>query len=412
MIFRVCRCLKKTVWHAPWEKLLDIEALILAGGTAMSQLELRIRSDKAVQWAFGHVPCASSSEVQKLLDRSTAVTVEALRQANGTLYQQHGQALSHDFSKWWLVLDIDLTGLITSQHAEGSTKGYFANQRGKRGRQLCRLLVTPYEEVLWQQLVSGNTLSLSMLKVALAGGQHHLRLSKSQRHQTVVRYDAGFGTDQNMNWMLSQGYQILGKMYSHTRVTKLRKSVSEWLPTPSSPGREIGLVTQPHRYGRLTRQFIVKTPKKSPRKGWEYGALVTTLSEYSPQELVEWYDERGGGIETDFRSDRQGLGIAKRHKQGMAAQQMLIHLAERAHNCLVWTAHQLGLPFSEYGMLRLVRDVLHVDGYLIIQQGQPCEIGFNRHHPLAYALRDSFNRVFGGTPSLTLWEPEEPLHAD
>ena len=378
----------------------------------MSQREMRIRSDKAVQWAFGHAPCASSSEIQKLLDRSTAATVEALQQANGALYQQHGRALSHDFSKWWLILDIDLTGLITSQHAEGSTKGYFANQRGKRGRQLCRLMVTPYEEVLWQQLVSGNTLSLSMLKAALAGGQKHLHLSRSQRQQTIVRYDAGFGTDQNINWMLTQGYQILGKVYSHTRVTTLRKSVGEWLPSPSSTGREIALVKHPHRYARRTRQMIVKTPKKAPNTGYEYGALVTTLSESesSLQEVVDWYDERGGGIETDFRSDRQGLGIAKRHKHDMAAQQMLIHLAERAHNCLIWTTQHLGQPFSEYGMLRLVRDVLHVDGYLIIHQGQPCEIGLNRYHPLAYALRDSFNHVFGGAPSLTLWEPEEPVH--
>lgn len=402
------------MWHAPWQKLLDVEALILAGGTAMSQLEFRVRSDKAVQWAFGHVPCASSSEVQKLLDRSTAVTVEALQHANGTLYQQHGQACSHDFSKWWLILDVDLTGLITSQSAEGSTKGYFANQRGKRGRQLCRLLVTPYEEVLWQQLVAGKTLSLSMLKAAIAGGQRHLQLSKSQRQHTVVRYDAGFGTDENINWLLHHDYQILGKVYAHTRVTKLRQSVGEWLPTLSSPGREMALVTQPHRYARRTRQVIVRTPKKAPNTGWEYGALVTTLSdaEYSLQDLVDWYDERGGGIETDFRSDRQGLGIAKRHKHGMAAQQMLMHLAERAHNCLVWTAQQLGPPFSEYGMLRLVRDVLHVDGYVIIHQGQLCEIGLNRHHPLAHALRNSFNRVFGGTPSVTLWEPEEPVYED
>jgi hypothetical protein len=408
MIFKACHYRKKTVWHEPWEKVLDVEALILAGGTAMNQLEMRIRPDKAVQWAFGHYPCASSSEVQKLLDRSTTVTVEALQKANGCLYQQYGQARQHNFSKGRLVLDVDLTGLITSQYAEGSTKGYFAKKRGTRGRQLCRLLATPYKEVLWQQLVAGNTLSLSMLKAAIAGGQRYLQLSRSQRQQTLLRWDAGFGTDQNINWMLQQQYQILGKVYSHTRVTKLRQSLGEWLPTPSSAGREVALVTPPHRYARRTRQMIVKTPKKAPSKGWEYGALVTTLSEYSVQEVVDLYDDRGGGIETDFRSDRQGLGIAKRQKHGMAAQQMLIHLAERAHNCLVWTAQQLGAPFSQYGMLRLVRDVLQVDGYLIIDQGQPCEIGLNRYHPLAYTLQSRFNRLFLGHPAITLWEPEEP----
>ena len=125
--------------------------------------------------------------------------------------------------------------------------------------------------------------------------------------------------------------------------------------------------------------------------------------------MVKLYDKRGGGIETDFRSDRQGLGIAKRHKQGMAAQQMLIHLAERAHNCVMWTAQQLGPPFSHYGMLRLVRDALHVEGYVLVQDGHIRTIGVNRHHPLAYAVRDGFQPLFSGELEMTLWEPEESV---
>jgi hypothetical protein len=410
MISNVCRCLKKTIWHAPWEKLLDAEILILAGGTAMNQLEMRLRADKAVQRAFGHCPCASSSEVQRLLDGSCAETVLALQEANGRLYRQHGLALQHNFSETWLILDIDLTGLITSQDAEGSTKGYFANQRGKRGRQLCRVLATPYQEVVWQSLVPGNTLSKAMLKPAMTGGQQRLQLSKAQRKQTLVRWDAGFGTDENINWLLYHHYQILGKVYAHRRVTKLRQSIGEWIPTPSSPGREVAVVRQPHRYGRKTRQFIIRTPKPSAQPPWKYGALVTTLGEeYSLHEVVDLYDKRGGGIETDFRSDRQGLGIAKRHKQGMAAQQMLIHLAERAHNCLLWTAQQLGPPFSHYGMLRLVRDAFHVEGYVLVQHGHIQAIGVNRHHPLAYAVCDGFQSLFSGELEMTLWEPEESV---
>jgi hypothetical protein len=410
MISRACRYLKKTLWHAPWEKLLDAEILILAGGTAMNQLELRLHPDKALQRAFGHAPCASSSEVQKLLDKSCADTVSALQEANGRLYRQHGLALQHNFTDAWLILDVDLTGLITSQDAEGSTKGYFANQRGKRGRQLCRVLATPYQEVVWQSLVPGNTLSKAMLKPAMTGAQQRLHLSRDQRSQTLVRWDAGFGTDENINWLLHHHYQIVGKMYAHRRVTKLRQSVGEWLPTPSSPGREVAVVREPHRYSRKTRQFIVRTPKTSSGPTWEYGALITTLGEeYSLHEVVELYDQRGGGIETDFRSDRQGLGLAKRHKQRMFAQQMLIHLAERAHNCLIWTAHQLGPPVSQYGMLRFVRDALHVEGYVRVQDGHIRTIGLNRYHPLAYAIRDGFQHLFSGELEVMLWEPEESV---
>jgi hypothetical protein len=268
-------------------------------------------------------------------------------------------------------------------------------------------MATPYQEILCQALLIGETLSQATLKPAIQQAQQILGLSKSQRQQTLLRWDAGFGTDKNINWMLSQEYQILGKMYAHKRVRKLFRSVKEWVPTPSSPGREMGVITTPHRYARKTRQVMVRTPKKHPGNTWSYGALVTTLFHLTSQELVDLYDDRGGGIETEFRSDRQGLGISRRRKHRMAAQQVLIHLAERAHNLLIWTAQRLGFPMNQYGMLKLVRDVFQVNGYLLIANEQPLEIGLNRHHPLAYALCDGFNKLLAGCPHMRLWNPVE-----
>jgi hypothetical protein len=405
MIWSVFRFPKKKVFHAPWEKLLDALIVILAGGTAMSELETRIRPDPAVQLAFGHAPCAHSSEIQRLLTACTQEQVSPLCAGNQQLYQQYGRARSHDFSQSLLMLDLDLTGLLTSKHAEGSAKGYFANHVGHYGRQLCRIIATSYDEILWQALLPGNTLSQATLKPAIQQAQTILDLSADTRRQTVLRWDAGFGTDKNINWMLSQGYQIVGKMYAHTRVAKLARMVTEWRPTLTSPGRELGLVPQPHRYARKTQQYVIRTPKKRPKNTWAYGVLVTTLPHTSPDEIVAWYDARGGGIETDFRSDRQGLGLAKRRKQGMAGQQMLLYLAERAHNLLSWTAHKLGPPLDQYGMLRLVRDAFQINGYVLVMSDHIVEIGLNRHHPLAYAVRDGFNQLLGPKPLLKVWEP-------
>jgi hypothetical protein len=91
----------------------------------------------------------------------------------------------------------------------------------------------------------------------------------------------------------------------------------------------------------------------------------------------------------------------------MVAQQVLIHLAERAHNLLVWTATQLGAPLSHYGILRLVRDVFQVSGYVLFAQGQPLAVGLNLRHPLAPVLCEGFNRLFSGTPNMKLWDPIE-----
>jgi len=381
----------------------------MAGGTAMTQIDTLIRPDKALQLAFGRWQCASSSEIQKSLDRCDSEAVSLLQAANRRLYQQHGQALKHAFAETLLVLDVDLTGLLAGQHAEGSTKGYFAGHRGRYGRQLCRLLATDYREIVMQTLVPGNTVSHVTLRPALQETQQILSLSDSMRRQTLLRWDAGFGTDRNINWMLNQHYRILGKMFSSKRVHKLARSVTDWMTTESSPGREYGVVTTPHHYVRKTTQLLVRTPKRSPAGTWAYGALVTNLHERSPLELIALYDARGGGVETDFRSDRQGLGLGKRRKRNLAAQQMLIYLAERVHNVLVWGAKELGPPLNTYGALRLVRDVFQVDGYLLVKHGQPLEIGLNRFHPAAFPLSQAFNRLFQGRPLMKLWTPVEAV---
>ena len=50
-------------------------------------------------------------------------------QANEALLHWTGQVHHHDFAQRWLRLDLDLTGLLASKLAEGSTKGYFAGKK-------------------------------------------------------------------------------------------------------------------------------------------------------------------------------------------------------------------------------------------------------------------------------------------
>ena len=48
--------------------------------------------------------------------------------------------------------DVDVSGLPCGPKAAFATKGYFANQRNRRGRQLGRVLATSYEEVVVDRL--------------------------------------------------------------------------------------------------------------------------------------------------------------------------------------------------------------------------------------------------------------------
>jgi hypothetical protein len=100
---------------------------------------------------------------------------------------------------------------------------------------------------------------------------------------------------------------------------------------------------------------------------------------------VTFYDQRGGGIETSFKGDKQGLGLTKRSKKRFEAQHMLVLLGSLVHNVVVWARQWLSChKIQHYGLLRMVRDVFHVSGLLRFDtSGSVVEIVLNQEAGLA-----------------------------
>jgi len=85
---------------------------------------------------------------------------------------------------------------------------------------------------------------------------------------------------------------------------------------------------------------------------------------------VYFYDDRGGGAETTFKEDKQGLGRRVRNKKRFAAQAMVNLLGVLAHNVLVWVRSWLAPAaprIANFGLKRLVRDVWRING--LLEQG-------------------------------------------
>src|SRR5215212_2788718 len=59
---------QKTVKHKPIDKLCDAFIAILAGAQGLVEINTRLRSDIALQRAFGRQACAEQSVVQQTLD--------------------------------------------------------------------------------------------------------------------------------------------------------------------------------------------------------------------------------------------------------------------------------------------------------------------------------------------------------
>jgi hypothetical protein len=399
---------QKTVKHPPLDKLYDGFITLLMGAHGLVEINTRLRSDAALQRAFGRGSCAEQSVVQQTLDACTAETVAQMQAALDTIYRRHGHGYRHDYAQNWQLLDADLSGAPCGKRAEGATKGYFAKQRNRRGRQVGRVLASRYGEIVVQRLYPGTTQLTAALPELVAATEQTLELDATKRARTIWRVDAGGGTLEQVNALLARGYQYHGKDYSGSRVQVLAASVTQWRDDPRVPGRQVGWVgAPPTAYVRPVQRIAVRTRKKNGQ--WALSVLLSTLAPADvllltgqPLDRADdpsaallayayFYDQRGGGIETAFKEDKQGLGLTKRNKKRFAAQQMALALGTLAHNVLIWARAWLVPhvpPLAHYGLLRLVRDVWHISGtvYLDPATGRVRRLVLNAAAPWAAGL--------------------------
>jgi hypothetical protein len=398
---------QKTVKHTPLDKIYDAFITLLAGAHGLVEINTRLRSDPALQAAFGRRACAEQSVVQQTLDMCTEANVRQMEQALQVIYRRHSQGYRHDYTKEWQLLDVDMSGWPCGPKAALATKGYFARARNRRGRQLGRVLATRYDEVVVDQLYSGTTQLSTALQPLVTAAAQTLRLSAAQRARTIVRVDAGGGSLDDVNWLLEQGYAVHAKEYSSRRAATLAESVTEWIDDPHVRGRQLGgVTTAPTEYARPVRRIAVRCRKKNGQ--WAVGVVVSAVPAAAVLHLtgqaptlvhddhavlrayVWFYDQRGGGVETALKGDKQGLGLTTRNKKRFEAQQMVMLLSALAHNAIIWARQWLlpaCPPMQRYGILRMVRDVFRVSGFVVRDAGGRLrQVVLNEAAPLARGL--------------------------
>lgn len=128
--------LQKSVRDTPFQKLTDAFVAVLAGAHGLAEVNTRVRSDEALERAFGRDSCAEQSVVQETLNACTPLDVQRMEQALNLIFRQHGAAYRHGYRDGLQLLDVDLTGMPCGPNQEGSCKGYFGEHHIRYGRQL------------------------------------------------------------------------------------------------------------------------------------------------------------------------------------------------------------------------------------------------------------------------------------
>jgi hypothetical protein len=408
---------QKIVKHRPVDKLKDGYIAILAGAQGMVEVNKRVRAERAVQVAFGRTSCAEQSVIQDTLDACTDQNVTEMHRAMEQIFRQQSQSYRHDYQREWQLLDMDMTGRPCGRKAALATKGYFAKQRNRRGRQEGYLIATWYEEIVVERVYEGTTQLNRALRPLVEAAETCLELDVGKRNRTILRIDSGGGSVEDINWVLERGYRVHVKDYSGSRAAQLAQSVSRWFSDPADPAREFGWVTaEASAYVRPVCRIAVRCRKENGQ--WGIGVIVSNLEPkdvlwltggYRQEEekdeqvllaYVHFYDQRGGGIETEIKEDKQGLNTTKRNKKRFAAQQILTQLEVLAHNTLIWARLWLAdhCPrLAHFGLKRWMRDILHLNGVVVFDQSlHLIQLILNPADPLAKDLSHGLAALLAG----------------
>lgn len=204
----------------------------------------------------------------------------------------------------------------------------------------------------------------------MLGAESALELDASRRARVVIRSDGGAGSDENIRWLLKQGYQFHGKGYSNRRAGKLASAVSRW---DAYGDVWLGTVPTPIDFGRPTSTFVLKRLKNDR---FVHSYFVSTLKLPSKGAFWHAYNQRGGAEVEQFRQDKSGLALGMRRKRLFYAQEATILLTDIAHNLLA-DFKQNGLRgsrFADFGLKRIVRDLLQMSGTITFEDGNLTKI--------------------------------------
>lgn len=219
---------------------------------------------------------------------------------------------------------------------------------------------------------------MQCMQPAVLAMESSFDLAPEQRKRTLYRLDGGSGTDENLRWLLNQGYQTVAKGFSATRAKALARRVQRWDRFDAQSW-----------IGRTTPTFDLGQPidllvRKRWHKGkWRCSYYITTLTFPSKRAFMLRYNQRGSAEIEQFRDDKSGLHLSARRKRNFSAQTALVLLTDLTHNLLSDFRHRglVNSRFANWGSKRIVRDLMSIPGKLYFEYGQLKRIDLLASHP-------------------------------
>jgi len=221
---------------------------------------------------------------------------------------------------------------------------------------LARIQAPQYHETVFSHIYPGKQDSGTTYIPVLAALARYLPLTAAQKQRTIVRSDAGFGADANVNQALTADWQVLGKGKGGRRPQAYAREIPATVWQDLGQERWVAPASAPVTYVRPTQHLVLRWQTSEGKT--KYSTVVCSVLTWTPGEVIAHYDDRGA-CETEIQADKGGLKLEHRRKKHLAAQEALILLTDVAHNLLAWTPQWMfaGEPLAEFGPTRLTEEM-------------------------------------------------------
>ena len=243
-------------------------------------------------------------------------------------------------------------------------------------------------------LYPGNQTSVNSLRSTVEVLEQCLPIADHrQRRHILIRLDAGFGSDANINWLLHRGYQVLRKGYSSKRAAAFARQIQHWQPVDHR--KWMAPVPTPLccRDYRRTQTVVLRWQAPRSRR-FKHALLICSFCECDIVHVSHLYDDRAR-IENEIKADTGGLLLPRRRKKHAPAQEALVLLTDLAHHIFAWTRRfwAAAAKIGNAGIYRIINEIMPLPGKLLFQDRHLVTWRLQATHPLAKPVLSCLGRM-------------------
>jgi hypothetical protein len=203
---------QKPVRYRPIDKGLDALLGLLCGAQTIAPSPVTMRTDPAVQRAFGRTGCADQSPIARTRRACTPDNVAPLARVSWYSRKRYGATPHHRCTERRLGVEVESTPMPIGAKAAGSERTWRGRHRSQTGRKTWRITASEDRAILYATLVRGKAPAGPALTTALQEVERRLGWTRQRRSRMVRRLDGGFGTTVGLHWRRSRGSQVVAQI--------------------------------------------------------------------------------------------------------------------------------------------------------------------------------------------------------